>query len=270
MNATSQDIDSALRQRLARFLRARREAPPPPPQGGAGRRRTPGLRREEVAQHAGISTTWYAWLGQGRDIALSAEALARLAEVLARSPAERGYLFELARRRDPHPPVDTGHEAAPPVLLAAVPAMPMPACLPDRHWRRLAWNAQAERLFAPWADSGEHCLLRFVFLDASARHVIVDGDTRATRLVAEFRADTALHPDDAGLAALVDALCGASADFAERWRRQDVLAREGGRRDFAHPARGALAYEQVTLVPAGYAGHQLVMPLPWPDGGKTS
>lgn len=265
MNATPHDIDSELRQRLARFLRARREAMPPP-RGVAGRRRTPGLRREEVAQHAGISTAWYTWLEQGRDIALSAEALARLAEVLALTPAERRYLFELARRRDPHPPGDAGAEAAPAALLAAVQALPMPAYLLDRHWRRLAWNAAAAQLFAPWADSGEPCLLRYTFLDASARRFIADWDARATRLVAEFRADTALHPDDAGLLALVEQLCGASADFAARWHRQDVLAREGGRRDFVHPAWGAVAYEQLTLVPAGHADHKLVMLLPWPAG----
>ena len=269
MNATPHDIDGELRQRLARFLRARREAMSPPT-GAPGRRRTPGLRREEVAQHAGISTTWYTWLEQGRDIALSADALARLAEVLSLSPAERSYLFELARRRDPHPPDDASHDTAPPALLAAVQALPMPAYVLDRHWQRLAWNAEAERLFAPWADSDERCLLRYVFLDASARRFIVDWDTRATRLVAEFRADTALHPDDAGLLALVDQLCAASADFAERWRRQDVLAREGGRRDFAHPVRGDLAYEQLTLVPAGHADHKLVMLLPCAAGAEAS
>lgn len=260
MNATPQDPDGELRKRLAQFLRARREAMPPPT-SAAGRRRTPGLRREEVAQLAGISTAWYTWLEQGRDIALSAAALARLADVLALSPAERGYLFELARRRDPHRPGEGG-PVIPTALLAAVQAMPMPAYVLDRHWRRTAWNEPAEQLLAPWADSGEHSLLRYVFLVPSARHFIADWDTRATRLVAEFRADTALQPDDAGMAALVNELCGESTDFADRWRRQDVLAREGGRRDFVHPEHGAIAREQLTLAPAGYAGHKLVLLLP--------
>lgn len=260
MNATPHDIDGELRQRLARFLRARREAMPPP-SDVAGRRRTPGLRREEVAQYAGISTTWYTWFEQGRDIALSAEALARLAEVLALSPAERSYLFGLARRRDPHRP-DGDDPAVPSTLLAAVEAMPMPAYVLDRYWCRRAWNAAAADLFAPWASSGESSLLRYVFLDPSARRFIADWDTRATRVVAEFRADTALHPDDAAMASLVDALYSSSPEFAERWQRQDVLAREGGRRDFLHPERGVLSCEQLTLAPSGHSDYKLVMLLP--------
>ncbi len=268
MNATPHDIDGELRQRLARFLRARREAMPPSG-SDPGRRRTPGLRREEVAQYAGISTTWYTWLEQGRDIALSAEALARLAEVLALSPAERSYLFELARRRDPHRP-DADDPAMPPALSAVVQAVPMPAYVLNRHWCRMAWNTAAAELFTPWAASGEPCLLRYVFLHPSARRFIADWDVRATRVVAEFRADTALHADDTGMAALVDQLCAGSPDFADRWQRHGVLAREGGRRDFVHPARGALTFEQITLVPAGHPDHKLAVLLPYPAAPGVS
>ncbi len=262
MRTDSQDAHADPQHQLGRFLRARREALPPA-SPGAPRRRTPGLRREEVAQLAGISTTWYTWLEQGRDIALSGAALARLAQVLQLSPAERGYLFELAQRRDPAPlaPVELGS----PVLFRMVEAMPMPAYVLDRAWRRCAWNAAAAELFAPWAASGELCLLRYVFLDPSARDFICDWEARANRLVDEFRADTALYPDDAELAALLAELRVASPAFAAGWERYGVLAREGGRRRFRHPQRGHVAYDQATLLPSADAAHKLVLLMPLDD-----
>jgi len=258
MDATSLDsLDDPHRQ-LGRFLRARREALPPA-SGAPGpvRRRTPGWRREEVASHAGISTTWYTWLEQGRDIALSGAALARLAQVLQLAPAERAYLFELARRRDPAAAVAA--PTAPPALQRMVEAMPMPAYLLDRAWRRCAWSPAAAELFAPWAASGEPCLLRYVFFDPGARNFIDDWEARANRLVDEFRADTALYPDDAGLVALLAELRAASPVFAAGWERYGVLAREGGSRRFHHPKWGCVQYEQATLLPVAGAGHKLVL-----------
>lgn len=265
MEATSlEPLDDPHRQ-LGRFLRARREALPPAAGAvlGAARRRTPGWRREEVAEQAGISTTWYTWLEQGRDIALSGAALARLAQVLRLSPAERAYLFELARRRDPAPVAAAPR--TPPVLQRMVEAMPMPAYLLDRAWRRCAWNPAAAELFAPWAASGEPCLLRYVFLDPGAPDFIDDWEARAHRLVDEFRADTALYPDDAELAALLAELRAASPAFAAGWERYGVLAREGGLRRFHHPHRGLVQYEQATLLPSADAAHKLVLLMPCGD-----
>src|SRR5690348_11309019 len=148
------------RRQLASFLRTHREALTPEG-AGQGRRRTPGLRREEVAQLCGLSTTWYTWVEQGRDIALSAAALARLADALCLTAAERAYLFELTRRRDPAPPVSaSAHAPAPPELVAALHGMTAPAYLLDRLWHARGWNEAAGRLFAPWFTSGETCLLR--------------------------------------------------------------------------------------------------------------
>lgn len=257
------------RRQLGAFLRARREALDPAaagmPSAALGRRRTPGLRREEVAVLSGISTTWYTWLEQGREIALSAPALARLANALHLTPAERAYLFELTRRRDPAPRgADAAAEAAPPELAAVLHATAAAAYLLDPLWCARAWNAAAGRLFAPWFDSGEACLLRFVFLDPAARGFIWDWEDRARRLLAEFRADTARDPEDAGMRALVAALQSESPAFARFWREQAVLAREGGARKFVHPADGELEYQQVTLVPAAHPGWKVVFLL----GGK--
>jgi transcriptional regulator with XRE-family HTH domain len=253
------------RHQLGAFLRAHREALTPEV-SAQGRRRTPGLRREEVAQLCGLSTTWYTWVEQGRDIALSAAALARLADALRLSAAERAYLFELTRRRDPAPPATgAAHAPAPAELLAALHAMTAPAYLLDRLWHARGWNDAAGRLFAPWFDSGETCLLRYVFLDATAPAFIHDWENRARRLLAEFRADTAHNPDDPAMRELVGDLLRGSVSFARFWNSHAVLAREGGARVFNHPRDGVLRYEQITLVPAAHPDHKLVMLLQGPD-----
>lgn len=251
------------RRLLASFVRSRREALPPT---AGGRRRTPGLRREEVAERCGISTAWYSWVEQGRDIALSPGALGRLAGALGLSPAERAYLFELALQRDPSPGAPGG-DAVPPELEAAVAAIGPPCYLIDRLWHARAWNEAAARLFSPWLGGSEPCLLAFVFRDPAARDFIADWEERARRVIAEFRADTARAPDDPALLTLLDGLRRDSADFARLWDGHAVAARDGGARRFRHPEDGILDYEQITLVPAAHPDHKIVMLLP--SAGST-
>ena len=136
------------RRMLGAFLRARREALTPACMAEAvvfsGRRRTPGLRREEVAQLCGISTAWYSWIEQGRDISLSAGSLARLSDALRLTAAERAYLFELSRLRDPSPAlVDRYDGRVPAELRAVLQAVAAPAYLMDRRWHAHAWNSAA-------------------------------------------------------------------------------------------------------------------------------
>jgi transcriptional regulator with XRE-family HTH domain len=238
------------RQReLGEFVRARREKLSPAAFGLATgkRRRTPGLRREEVAQLCGLSVTWYTWLEQGRDMSLSPAALARLAKALRLGRAERAYLFELAQKRDP----DTGGgeiDIIPPALLACVATIGVPAYILDRAWTARGWNARAARLFAGWLD-GEHDrnLLRYIFLEPSARALIRDYDERARRVVAEFRADVSSHLTDPAIRDLVEDLRRRSPGFARLWEAHGVLGREGGARTFNHPRDGLLRFEQVTF-----------------------
>ena len=247
------------RRLLGAFVRTRREALPPSHAGG--RRRTPGLRREEVATACGLSVTWYTWLEQGRDIAVSAEAFGRLAAALRLSVAERAYLFDLARRRDPARP-----SVAPPSDLQAVlDAIAPPAYLIDRLWGLCGANVAAARLFAPWFASGEPCLLRWVFLDPAARTFVADWTDRVERLVAEFRADTAALLDEPAFRDLVADLAATSPAFSRVWTAQAVLEREGGPRGFLHPQDGLLRYRQVTLHPAANPSLKLVMLLPLED-----
>jgi transcriptional regulator with XRE-family HTH domain len=257
------------RRLLGAFLRRRREqlraADVDLPADRSGRRRTPGLRREEMAAICGMSPTWYAWIEQGRDISVSAAALARLAAAMRLTPAERSYLFQLARKRDPSEPPGGWEEGEPSQILRdAVNAIAAPAYLLDRVWRARVWNDAAAQLFADWFGSGELCLLAYVFLNVSARTFIADWENRARRLVAELRADTGRSPDDADLKALVDRLRAGSRDFAAFWSDHAVLAREGGARLFNHPRDGVQRYEQVTLSPAGRPDYKLVMLLRTP------
>ncbi|CAG9184569.1 MmyB family transcriptional regulator [Cupriavidus pinatubonensis] len=248
---------------LGAFLRAHRERLAPADVGlpPGRRRRTPGLRREEVAQLAGLSATWVTWLEQGRPVALSARALASLAAALRLSRAERAYLFELAGRRDPQ---QAGSEAVPPAVMASVHGIAGPAYLLDRQWNALTWNAAAAELFIGWLDeeSQERNLLRAMFLSTPLQALVEDWPHRAGRLVAEFRAHSIRHADDAPMRALIEGLMAESPAFRAAWLSQDVEDREGGRRGFHHPALGALQFEQLTLWPAAAPGLMLVMLLP--------
>ena len=252
--------------KLAEFIRARREAVTPAMAGlpGGGRRRTPGLRREELAQLCEVSPTWLTWLEQGRPVSASAKMLARLAQVLQLSAAERAYLFEVADKHDPSHGTGEGGGLAAAELAAIVAAIDAPAYILDREWNAVAWNGAASTLFAGWlhGDAAAPNQLRFMFQDAGARDLVIGWPERAQRLVAEFRADIGRQADQAPLAGLIAELAGASLEFRQWWGAQQVQGRDGGLRRFQHPQQGLLGYHQVTLHLARQHELKLVMLLP--------
>ena len=231
------------RRALGDFLQAHRARLSPAALGFAGgtRRRTPGLRREEIAQLAGLSVTWYTWIEQGREVSVSPAALARLAKTLQLSPAERIYLFDLAGKRDPAArPAATASEA-PAALAAAVRAIAAPAYVLDRHWNALGLECAGQpalhRLARPPEDkAAERNLLRFIFLEPAARRLIRGWEERARRVLAEFRAECGAFPEDPGMQSLAQELRGKSSLFVRFWGEHAVLGREGGLRQFNHPA----------------------------------
>ena len=267
----------ARRKELATFLQVIRNRLRPEDFGfpSGVRRRTAGLRREEMAQIVGISTTWYTWIEQGREVNVSPDALDRLAGNLRLTRSERAYLFGIAGRRDPLgvPGGRSESEGVPPLLIELLADIDIPAYLMGRHWDMLGWNAAASGLFSGWLnvprpDETLPNLLRFVFLDAQARSLLVDWEVRARRITAEFRADCRNRLDDPALLRLVDELTTASADFAHFWKSHDVLERQGGERRFLHPLRGSLRYRQVTLRPDEHEHLKLVMLRPKGDQGS--
>jgi transcriptional regulator with XRE-family HTH domain/uncharacterized protein YdcH (DUF465 family) len=249
------------RRQLAEFVRAHRERLSPTEFGLATgrRRRTPGLRREELAQLCGLSATWYTWIEQARQVSVSPTALARLAGALRLGRAERAYLFELAGKRDPDQSRGDADQL-PSAALGCVETIQSPAYTLDRCWNARSWNAKAERLFVGWLDlPGEANLLHFIFLQPSARALICEWEQRARRVAAEFRAACSSHLNDPALHELIDQLHRESADFARFWDEHGVLDREGGERTFNHPTDGFLRYQQVTFTLAGCPDLKLTM-----------
>lgn len=253
------------RKELGEFLQAMRSRGTPEEFGfpSLSRRRAKGLRREEVAQLAGISATWYTWIEQGREVNVSADALDRLAAALKLSRPERAYLFDMADRRDPR-----GHgaeqDSAPETLVSMLNSIAIPAYIMGRTWDVLAWNAPAANLFTGWldqatADAPAPNLLRFVFQNSAAREFVVNWEMRARRLVAEFRADSRSRLEEPALVRLVNELSQSSPEFDLFWRQHDVLERQGGLREFNHPKLGLVCYQQVTLRPVEQEQLKLVL-----------
>lgn len=254
-------LDVEQRRLLGEFVRTHREKLMPE---RLGRRRTPGLRREELAERAGISATWCAWIEQGRQVQASPHALARLARALELTRAERAYLFELAARRDPDEEEGDAIEDVPASLVAAVSMVQHPAYALDRNWNACCWNSAAASLFADWLDerSEQKNLMRYVFLDPRARELIVDWELRALRLLAEFRADFSHMLRDPAMRALVELLQRESSLFAAGWQEQMVLERQGGERIFMLPDRGQLRFRQFNYRPCDRPDCKLVFLVP--------
>ncbi|HWL29491.1 MAG TPA: helix-turn-helix transcriptional regulator [Burkholderiaceae bacterium] len=260
MSTFSDQAGSARRKALGEFLRSARGRVQPETVGlpAGTRRRTPGLRREEVAQLCDISVTWYTWIEQGRDVSVSASVWARLATVLNLARAERHYLFELAECADP----EHGRDSVTPlpmVLADCVHSITAPAYILDRCWNVLARNEALLQLFQGWPDRDPAPnLLRYIFKDRAAPDLVVDWEQRASRVVAEFRADAGAHTDEPAVRALLDDLLSSSALFAHWWTRHAVVDREGGLREFRH-ADGILRYQQITFRLATRPDCKLVM-----------
>lgn len=266
-------IDEQARRMLGSFLRTRRESLRPEQVGLVrnGRRRTPGLRREEVAQLAGVSITWYTWIEQGRPISFTAEVLGSLARALQLQAQERDYLFALA-----HLPVPGGRVASdtvsPVVLQLLEHQGSYPAYVMGRAWDILAWNKAAGELFGDFGTlpPDQRNLLWYTFTSTYARHLIVDWEQRAQRLIAEFRLDCGELLSEPWMRMFIEQLSESSPEFGRWWTQQQVHARDGGRRSFAHPRCGLLVFEQLTLHPAGSPGHKLVVHIPDEDSGTMA
>ncbi|MDA8382390.1 MAG: helix-turn-helix transcriptional regulator, partial [Betaproteobacteria bacterium] len=250
------EVGEAGRRALGDFLRAVRGRLTPAEfaLAAGARRRTPGLRREEVAALCGISPTWYTWIEQGRTVDVSPKTLGDMAAGLRLTPAERAYLFQLAGKADPLAGGPSG-QADGEGLDILVRSVGTPAYVLGRNWGALSWNLPAARLFEDWlgrrasAGTGQAGpnLLRYVFAHPGAPDLIVDWESRAYRLVAEYRADSAAFRDDPGHQQLLAELRAQSGVFDAAWRSQTVLAREGGLRSFRDASGAISRYRQFTL-----------------------
>lgn len=234
---------------LGAFLRDRRQRLDAASLGFGGRRRTPGLRREEVAQRACISTTWYTWLEQGRGGPPSARVLDSLADALILTGAEREHLFLVALGHPPprHPPSQDGISAR---LQRLVDAMPMiPATVVTATWDVIAWNRAACAVLADYdalPPDGRN-VMRRMFLDPMMRAAQEDWAEMARFVVATFRAATARAGAEARAAELVAELSAQSPAFRRLWRAIDVQTGAEGTKRLRHPVAGTMAFEFSTL-----------------------
>jgi transcriptional regulator with XRE-family HTH domain len=239
------------RGELAHFLRARRAALLPEDVGlpSGGRRRTPGLRREEVATLAGVGTTWYTWLEQGRDVRASLDVLEALARALRLTPAERGHLILLGRGEQ-GPSCRPPAEKASATLTRLVAHLgPNPAYILGRRWDYLAWNDAARAVFCwdPGPDPSSRNHIWQTFMDPLRRELMPDWERGARRLVAKFRADSARHIDDPAFERLIESLRAASPEFQRWWERHEVATLGEGRKELQHPVVGRLVFEHAAF-----------------------
>jgi transcriptional regulator with XRE-family HTH domain len=238
------------RQELAAFVRSRRERLRPEQVGlpASRRRRTPGLRREEVAQLAGVGVTWYTWLEQGRDINPSPQVLEAIARSLRFDAHERTHLFTLAGVATA-PAADECTTLFPTARAILDSLEPNPAVLMNARWDLLAFNRVHASFFSRLdeiAGEDRNCIW-LAFTDPAWRRAIVDWDEVAARMVGEYRAAMAEHLDDPSWLSLLERLLDASPDFAARWARHDVRRMEGSRKRVRHPELGVLLMDYTNL-----------------------
>ncbi len=235
---------------LGVFLKDRRARLDPAMFGfGTARRRTPGLRREEVAQRADVSATWYTWLEQGRGGAPSPDALDRIADALVLTAPEREHLFLLALRRPPEIR-DWTPETVTPQLQRMLDSMEFsPAFVKTSAWDIVAWNRAAARVLADYATLApeQRNILRMFFRDPCARTRMAHWESNARLLVATFRLETARVGASRSAQALVDELSRSSPEFASMWRDNDVSNYGEGVKHLEHPVTGPLALEYSTF-----------------------
>jgi transcriptional regulator with XRE-family HTH domain len=209
------------------------------------RRRTPGLRREEVAQRANISPTWYTWLEQGRGGAPSADVLDRIARALMLTDVEREHIFLLGLG---HPP-DVRYrkdDGVTPRLQRVLDALePSPALIRTATWDVIAWNRAASVMLTDYGalPPEQRNILRFIFLDPRVRAAQYDWDSVARFVVGAFRVDAARAGAAAEVEPLVDELCRLSPEFKAMWRDNDVRSFGEGLKHIRHAVLGPIAFD---------------------------
>jgi transcriptional regulator with XRE-family HTH domain len=231
---------------LGTYLRNRRTRLDPVALGfPQGRRRTPGLRREEVAQRANISPTWYTWLEQGRGGAPSADVLDRIATGLMLTDPEREHLFMLGLGRPPEVRYKLV-DGVTPRLQRVLDALDVsPAIIKTATWDVVAWNRAAAALLTDYGKLAreDRNILRLMFGNARVRAAQEDWESVARFVVSAFRADAARAGAGAESAALVEELSRTSPDFDRLWRDNDVAAHGEGLKRLHHPELGLLELE---------------------------
>ena len=230
---------------LGAYLRNRRTKLDPASFGVSGRRRTTGLRREEVAQRANISATWYTWLEQGRGGRPSADVLDRIARALTLTDVEREHLFLIGLGRPPEIQYRGADAVAPRLQRLLETLTYSPAIVRTATWDVVAWNPAAAAVLTDYGaiPAAERNVLRLMFSKPCVRMMQPEWQSVARFVVAAFRVDAARAGADAEVGPLVDELCRSSPEFAAMWHDHDVQTHGDGTKYLRHPEVGLLGLE---------------------------
>jgi transcriptional regulator with XRE-family HTH domain len=260
------------RRELGAFLRSRREAITPAQVGlpANGRRRTPGLRREEVAQLAGVGVTWYTWLEQGRDITVSEQVLEAVSRTLMLDPAERNHLFTLAGGGE-HEMQKECQSLSPSIQVILDGLNPFPAAVQNARFQILAFNDSYNHLIdnlsaLPFEDRNSMWLC---FTNPFWRAATVDWEDVVGRMVAQLRAAMAEHLAEPAWKTLVSRLATASPEFAEMWERHEVRGLENRTKNIINRKVGLLRLDYTNLWFGPRLGTRLVTYTPVDDTTRT-
>ncbi|MGW2699025.1 helix-turn-helix transcriptional regulator [Streptomyces sp. NPDC001340] len=238
------------RHELAAFLRSRRERITPEQVGlpRGTRRRTPGLRREEVAQLSAVGVTWYTWLEQARDIQVSVQVLDALARTLMLDASERAHLFQLAGTTDPTPAASC--PSVTPALREVLRALePIPACVQNSRYDILAYNRTYARLLGDLdaiPPEDRNCML-LVHTNSDWRAAIVHLEDSQRLMAARLRASMAGHLGEPAWKMLLKRLQTESPEFRENWERYEVVGTRTKTKEFLNPYVGHLTLEHTDL-----------------------
>lgn len=258
---TTRTVDSA--QELAAFLRSRRQRLDPHDFGLPLRRqarRTPGLRREEVAELAGVSIDYIVRLEQGRGLRPSADVAEALAQALRLAPNERAYLFNLAQQR----PQNTGKPtatAAPPLVRLVADLSPLPAMVLNHRFDILAWNGEATRLLVDFETlpPQQRNLMWLCLLDPQIREFYTDRERVVREGIGHLRAAWAAYPEDQALTDRIAEFTARDEEFARLWAEPDIKVSGRGRKEMRHPEAGVIAVQFEVLMPLQDPDQQLVI-----------
>ena len=247
MTANRMSDHTATESALGTYLRDRRTRLDPAALGfPSERRRTIGLRREEVAQRANISPTWYTWLEQGRGGAPSADVLDRIARALLLTDVEREHLFLLGLGRPPEARYRRNDSVTPRLQRVLDALDPSPALIRTAIWDVVAWNRAATVMFLDYGmlPPEQRNILKFLFLDPRSRAAQYDWESVARFALGAFRVDAARAGAAAEVEPLVDELCRRSPEFSAMWRENELPGPHGEAvKHIRHPVLGTLAFE---------------------------
>lgn len=262
-------IKSLRREELGAFLRSRRERLKPEELGIVcyGRRRTPGLRREEICDRGKVGLSWYVWLEQGREVAITPDVLLDVTHALALNDDDTRYAFQLAELQPPHRAQDITREA-PDYLQAMLNCFEVtPAYVLNGRWDRIAWNHAAKVTLGSFAS--DTAKLRnsiwATFTNMALRESVHDWSAGAQLMLAEFHASRSRFLQEPWMQIFIRDLSAASTDFANWWPRCDIAYSRNKRITLHHRVQGDLTFFHTTFEVSPQSDLTLVVLTPDPD-----